>query len=151
MESTLPAAPPAAETPPETALEDQLRVIRRSLRVRIALLLGLAVLFILCAGPAILLGPREALLIGLPLALVVEFALGFSLSGKMMALSIAQHHDRLRAELVSQQGRATKALVDRWQSLDATERSALRVRFPDMDWDAIDRLAGTDTDRATKH
>lgn len=143
---------PAASGGNEAAtLEGHIRRIQQALRLRIAIYLGLGLVFVLLVGPAILLLPREILLVGIPLVLVVEFAVGFVLSGKLMALSITRHHDRLRSELIAQQDRARKALVGRWLSLDPAERSVLRGKFPDLDWDMIDRLAGTDGEGSTRH
>ncbi len=153
------AAHPPSERPcgpgdpavPEADLEAQLSGIRRSLRARAAVFLAAAALLVLLAGPALLLAPREALLIGVPLAFAIEFALGFALSGKLMALSVTRHHERLRAELAGQQEQARKALVGRWLSLNAEERTGLRGRFPDLDWEMIDRLAGVEGENSTKH
>jgi hypothetical protein len=149
-ESELPAEEKrgAEAEPAELAL----RGVYRSLQVRIFLVLFVAILALFATALLVLVAvPQEYLLIGVPALLVVEFACGFLLSGKMMALALARHHERLRDQLVAQQEETKKTLVARWLSLDAAERERLREKFPDVDWTAIDGLAGTDGRPGTKH
>jgi len=131
--------------------ERALRHVYGSLRLRIFLVLTLAVFAVVGSGIIVLVGAREVLLIVVPVLLLVEFVCGFFLSGRLMALSLARHHDRLRVELVQQQEETKKVLVARWLSLEPGEREKLREKFPDVDWNAIDGLAGTVAEAQTKH
>jgi len=142
-----PLGEPAAGAEAEVALER----VYRSIRWRVFLILTLATTAIVATGALLLLASLEVTLVVVPLLLVVEFACGFVLSGRMMALALARHHDRLRTELLAQQEQTRRALVDRWRSLDVEQREGLRRRFPDVDWSAIDDLAGTVAEAGTKH
>ena len=135
----------------EPAPADQLDDVYRSLRLRVFLVLLVAVLAVFATGALLLLAPQEYLVIGVPLVLVIEFLCGFLLAGKMMALALARHHERLREQLVQQQEQTKQTLVARWLSLDSGERDRLREKFPDVDWNAIDGLAGTAGGAQTKH
>jgi len=135
----------------EPAPADQLDDVYRSLRLRVFLVLLVAVLAVFATGALLLLAPQEYLVIGVPLVLVLEFLCGFLLAGKMMALALARHHERLREQLVQQQEQTKQTLVARWLSLDSGERDRLREKFPDVDWNAIDGLAGTAGGAQTKH
>jgi len=123
----------------------------RSVRWRVFALVALAAAGIVGAGALLLLASLEVSLVLVPLLLAVEFGCGFLLAGRLMALALARHHDRLRAELLAQQEQTRQALVDRWRSLDAEQRDGLRRRFPDVDWNAIDDLAGTTAEAITRH
>ena len=125
--------------------------IFRVLRWRVFFVLAGAILAVFAAGSLLLLAPMEYALIGIPSLLVAEFVLGFLLSGKLLALALARHHERLRDDLVRQQEETKQTLVDRWRSLDAADRDRLRERFPDVDWNSIDGLAGTPAEPGTKH
>jgi hypothetical protein len=131
--------------------EQALRHVYVALRLRIFLALTLAIFAVVGSGILILVGPREVLLLAVPALLLVEFGCGFFLSGRLMALALARHHDRLRTELVQQQEDTKKVLVTRWLSLEPDEREKLREKFPDVDWNAIDGLAGTAAEAQTKH
>ena len=135
----------------ETVPEEALRRLHRSLRRRIFAALTLAILGVVGAGGLLIFAPREHLLILLPLLLALEFVCGFVLSGKLMTLALARHHDKLRGELLGQQEATRKALVARWMSLEPGQRDELRARFPDVDWSAIDGLAGSGGGDGTKH
>lgn len=123
----------------------------RSVRWRVFAIVVVAVTAFVATGGLMLLVPLEVCLVVIPILLAVEFACGFLLSGRLMALALARHHERLRAELLAQQERTRRALVERWRSLDPEEREGLRRRFPDVDWDAIDDLAETEAETTTKH
>jgi hypothetical protein len=154
---TEPEPPRDPEQPGEVAHETAesperaLRHVYGSLRLRIFLALTLAIFAVVGSGILILVGPREVLLLAVPALLLVEFGCGFFLSGRLMALALARHHDRLRTELVQQQEDTKKVLVTRWLSLEPGEREKLREKFPDVDWNAIDGLAGTAAEAQTKH
>lgn len=147
-----PVSEPAADAP-EGAAEAGAALERfyRSIRWRVFALVTAAVTGIVGTGALLILASLEVALVVVPLLLVVEFACGFLLSGRLMALALARHHDRLRAELLAQQEQTRRALVDRWRSLGAEQREGLRRRFPDVDWGAIDDLAGTAAEASTKH
>ncbi|MBI5488690.1 MAG: hypothetical protein HY905_15255 [Deltaproteobacteria bacterium] len=130
---------------------DGVRGIFRMLRWRVFFVLAGAILSVFAAGALLLLAPMEYALIGIPALLVAEFVLGFVLSGKLLALALARHHERLRDDLLRQQDETKRSLVERWRSLDAADRDRLRERFPDVDWSAIDGLAGTGSEPETKH
>jgi low affinity Fe/Cu permease len=132
-------------------MAEPLPEIYRSLRWQVFLVLLVAVLAVFATGALLLLAPQEYLVIGVPVVLVLEFLCGFLLAGKMMALALARHHERLREQLVQQQEQTKKTLVARWLSLDSAERDRLREKFPDVDWNAIDGLAGTAAEPQTKH
>ena len=144
-----PLVEPAATA--EAEAEAALQRVYRSIRWRVFAILTLATTAIVATGALLLLSALEVTLVIVPLLLVVEFACGFMLSGRLMALALARHHDRLRTELLAQQDQTRRALVDRWRSLDAGQREGLRNRFPDVDWSAIDDLAGTVAEAGTKH
>jgi len=131
--------------------EQALRHVYGSLRLRIFLALTLAIFAVVGSGILILVGVPEVLLLVVPVLLLVEFGCGFFLSGRLMALALARHHDKLRTELVLQQEETKKVLVSRWLSLEPGEREKLREKFPDVDWNAIDGLAGTAAEAQTKH
>ena len=151
------AAPAKAKPGPvpdgkqDAELQEQIRSLRRSLRIRAGLLVAAAVGLVLAAGPAILFASHEVLLVALPLVLVIEFALGFAAAGRLTALALTQQHEELRQELAAKQDSARRELVTRWLSLNTEERTALRGRFPDLDWDMIDRMAGTEGEGSTRH
>ncbi|NMC69378.1 MAG: hypothetical protein GYA57_04830 [Myxococcales bacterium] len=123
----------------------------RSTRWRVFAIVTLAAAGIVGAGALLLLASLEWALVLVPLLLAMEFGCGFLLAGRLLALALARHHDRLRGELLAQQEQTRRALVDRWRSLDAEQREGLRRRFPDVDWGAIDDLAGTAAEAVTKH
>jgi|GEM_PF-3096579 len=123
----------------------------RSTRWRVFAIVAVAGAGIVGAGALLLLASLEVALVFVPLLLAVEFGCGFLLAGRLMALALARHHDRLRAELLAQQEQTRQALVDRWRSLDAEQRADLRRRFPNVDWTAIDDLAGTTAEVVTRH
>jgi hypothetical protein len=142
---------PVEESAGAAEADASLLRLYRSIRLRVFLILALATSSIVGTGALLLLASLEVTLVLVPLLLVVEFACGFMLSGRLMALALARHHDRLRSELLVQQEQTRRALVDRWRSLDAEQREGLRQRFPDVDWNAIDDLAGTVAEVGTKH
>ena len=90
--------------------------IFRVLRWRVFFVLSGAILGVFAAGALLLLAPMEYALVGIPSLLVGEFVLGFLLSGKLLALALARHHERLRDDLVRQQEETKQTLVDRWRS-----------------------------------
>ncbi|MBI5499144.1 MAG: hypothetical protein HY907_02805 [Deltaproteobacteria bacterium] len=139
------------DEPGGTLDRDSMQGIFRTLRWRVFFVLAAAILAVFATGALLLLAPMEYALIGIPALLVAEFVLGFVLSGKLLALALARHHERLRDDLVRQQDETRRSLVERWRSLDAADRDRLRERFPDVDWGAIDALVGTGPGPGTKH
>jgi hypothetical protein len=125
--------------------------LARSLRLRVYLLFGLAGLGVIATGPLVLLARREFALIGVSLMLALAFACGFALAGRMLALSLVRRHEDLRGQLAARREDAQRALVTRWLSLDPAERTLLRERFPDVEWDPIDSLAGTAGEDRARH
>ncbi|MBN1769911.1 MAG: hypothetical protein JXB32_01520 [Deltaproteobacteria bacterium] len=150
-ESPLPELGSLAEPAGGAEAQDALERVYRSIRWRVFGILTLATTAIVATGALLLLASLEVTLVLVPLLLVIEFASGFMLSGRLMALALARHHDRLRTELLAEQEQTRRALVERWRSLGVEQREGLRRRFPDVDWGAIDDLAGTVAEAGTKH
>jgi hypothetical protein len=146
-----PEAAAEASARGEASADEQVVRLCRSLRRQATVLVVVAVLGVTAAGPLLIFAPREVLLVLVPLLFALEFGLGFVLSGKLMALSLARHHDKLREDLARQHEETRQTIVTRWLSLDADQRRQLRAKFPDIDWKMIDGLAGTDGEQETKH